>query len=194
LAGSTMLGALAVAIDYTMKFSGAKELMSAPWAMAFPHLAFLKFDLDGIPIFCSMSFFGLAAGCLTSVILGLAIIARAPSLFGLVGGSMKALAELSTIAGAYAGLRAAKRARWAWTTLGPITRAAVMCLANLVITPTIYQLPLAVVMGLMPFIALFNIIQGAITTYLGLPVALAVVRRAPGILPADAPIMSWAES
>ena len=191
LAGSAMLGALAVALDYALKYTGLKDLMSAPWAMAFPHLYFLKFDIDGVPIFCAMSFFGLAASGLASTVLGLAIFVRAPHLIGLVGGAMKGLAEFSTVAGAYLGLRLPGRRRWAWTLLGPLSRAGVMSLANLVVTPLVFQWPFELALALLPFIALFNLIQGAITTYLGLAVALAVLRRASHVLPAQAPILRW---
>ncbi|RLI39163.1 hypothetical protein DRO60_01980 [Candidatus Bathyarchaeota archaeon] len=189
LAGATMLGALSVAVDYSMEFSGLKDLMSSPWAMAFPFLSFLKFDFDGVPIFCSTALFGLTAGFLASVIMGLAIAIRASGLIGLVGAAMKALAEASTMVGAYLALVKARRARGLWLSLGPITRAAVMCLANLFVVPHLFQQPLAFVVGLMPLIAFFNIIQGSITTYLGMAVALAVVKRAPHLLPEDAPIL-----
>ena len=189
-----MLGALSAAIDYSMKFSGLKDIMSSPWALAFPHLAFLKLDFDGVPIFCSTAFFGLTAGLLASIIMGLAIAIRASSLVELVGAVMKALAESSTMVGAYLALVKAKRARGLWLSLGPITRAAVMCLANLLVVPHLFQQPMAFVVGLMPLIALFNIIQGSITTYLGMAVALAVVKRAPHLLPKDAPILGGQSS
>ena len=191
LAGATMLGALTAALDYATKATGVKEFMSSPWAIAFPHLAFLKFDLDGIPIFCATAFFGLTAGALASIIMGLAIAVRAPSLMGFAGASMKALAEFSNMVGVYVALRKARRARWAWLSLGLLTRALVMCLANLIVVPLLFPWPLAFVVSALPLIALFNILQGAITTYLGLAVALAVVKRAPHILPRDAPILSW---
>ena len=190
LAASTMLGALALAIDYGMKFSGAKEFISAPWRLAFPHLAFLKFDLDGIPIFCAMALFGLTASAIASAILGLGILARAPHLFGLVGGSMKALAEFSTSAGAYLGMRVGRgRVRTALCVLlALIMRIIAMSLANLAILPPAYGIPVPVLLGLLPLIALFNILQGLITALLGLSVALAVARRAPHILPEGAPL------
>ena len=189
-----MLGALSAAIDYSMMFSGLKDLMSSPWALAFPHLHFLKFDFDGVPIFCSTAFFGLTAGLLASIIMGLAIAIRASGLVELVGAVMKALAESSTMVGAYLALVKAKRARGLWLSLGPITRAAVMCLANLLVVPHLFQQPMAFVVGLMPLIALFNIIQGSITTYLGMAVALAVVKRAPHLLPEGAPILGGRSS
>jgi len=194
LSSSAMLGALAIAIDYAMKFYGAKKLISTPWMMAFPELAYLKFDLDGIPLFCAMAFFGLPAGALASVMLGLGIIIRAPSLSGLVGGSMKALAEFSTLLGSYLGLRLGSRASkraWAWASPGLLTRAAIMCVANVLVVPWVCQMPLEALLVLLPPIALFNVLQGAITIYLGLSVAKAVLARASHILPEDAPLMAW---
>ena len=192
LAASAMLGALAMAIDYTMKFAGAKEFISTPWRLAFPQLGFLKFDFDGVPIFCATAFFGLTAGALASAILGLGILARAPHLFGLVGGSMKALAEFSTSAGAYLGLKM-KRERpptAVCVALALLARVMAMALANLAILPLAYGIPVSVVLGLLPLIALFNILQGLITTLLGLSVALAVIRRAPHVLPEGAPLQA----
>ena len=192
LTASVMLGALALAVDYTMKFTGAKDIISTPWRLTFPQLGFLKFDLDGVPLFCAMAFFGLTAGGIASVILGLGIFARAPHIFGFVGGTMKALAEFSTSIGAYLGLRS-KWGRPSWAScvfLALLTRVMVMMGANMVVLPLVYQVPVGVALGLLPFIALFNIIQGLITAVLGLSVAQAVARRAFHILPEDAPLLA----
>jgi len=191
-----MLGALAIAVDYAMALSGVKKLISTPWRIAFPQppLVYLKFDIDGIPLFCAMAFFGLPAGALASAMLGLGIMVRAPGLPGLVGGSMKALAEFSTLMGSYSGLRLGSRTggrAWAWASLGLLTRVAVMCPANVLVVPLVYQIPLEAVLVLLPLIALFNVLQGAITIYLGLSVAKAVLARASHILPEDAPLMAW---
>ena len=193
LTASIMLGALAIAIDYTMKFTGAKEVVSAPWKALFPQLGFLKFDLDGIPLFCAMAFFGLAAGGLASAILGLGIFVRAPHLFGLVGGSMKALAEFSTLTGAYLSAKAGVRKHRlaACISLALLTRVLVMMGANMVVMPCVYGMPVQVALSLLPFIALFNVIQGSITVLLGLSVAEAVARRAPHVIPEDAPFPRW---
>ena len=192
LAASVMLGALALAIDYTMKFTGAKDIISTPWRLAFPQLAFLKFDLDGIPLFCATAFFGLTAGGIASAILGLGIFARAPHLFGLVGGSMKALAEFSTSAGAYMGLRARRTGpSWASCILSALlARVLVMMGANMLVLPLVYQVPVGVALGLLPLIAFFNVIQGSITAILGLSVAQAVAKRAYHVLPEDAPLLA----
>ena len=88
LAGTTILGALVVVFDYTLKFSGLK--------IPFPLVPYIKFDLTGIPIALSMLLFGLIPGATTSAIAFLAILARSGDL---VGPSMKALAEFSTITG-----------------------------------------------------------------------------------------------
>jgi len=189
LAGTAMLGALGVALDYAMKFTGAKDIMSTPWRLAFPYLGFLKFDLTGVPIFCAMAFFGLASGGATAAIVGVAITLRGG--VDLVGGSMKALAEFSTMVGAYVALGKLKWRKWVAAFMGPVVRAAFMCIANIIVVPLYYQVPFGVVLSWTPLIALFNIIQGCITVYLGLLVVEAVLRRASHLLPRDAPALSW---
>ena len=129
-----------MALDYIQLASGTKALMSTPWALAFPQAWFLKFDFTGVPIFCAMAFFGLGSGAVVSFIVGVFIMLRKTW----VDGTMKALAEFSTILGTYLGLRMwGEKRRRISLSLGPISRAVFMCLANLVVTPFYLQQPIA---------------------------------------------------
>ena len=176
LAGSAALAALAIAIDFTMKVSGAKDIISLPWRLAFPFLLMLKFDLSGVPVFCAMALFDMPSAAAASAILGLFIMMRSGNV---LAGAMKCLAEFWTVAGSYVGLIWLKGRRRVFSTSpGLLARAIAMCLICSTFLP----------LGYLPFLALFNVIQGAITTYLGLAVVEALERRAPHLVPEDAPI------
>jgi len=177
LAGSAALTALSIAIDFTMKVSGAKDLMSLPWRLAFPFLFMLKFDLSGVPIFCAMALFDMPSAAAASATLAIYIVMRSGNV---LAGAMKGLAEFWTVAGSYIGLVWLKgRRRVLSTSPGLLARAVAMCLICSAFFPP----------GYLPFLALFNVIQGAITTYLGLAVIEALERRAPHLIPEDAPIL-----
>ncbi len=83
-----MLAALVVVFDYALKFSGLK--------IPFPWLPFLKFDFTGVPIALALLLYGLSSGATTSVVASLAILARSGDL---VGATMKAIVEFSTVSG-----------------------------------------------------------------------------------------------
>ena len=177
LAGSATLTALSIAIDFAMKISGAKDAISLPWRLAFPFLFMLKFDLSGVPIFCAMALFDVPSAAAASAILGFFITMRSGNV---LAGAMKGLAEFWTVAGSYVGLVWLKgRRRVLSTSPGLLARAIAMCLICSAFLPLSY----------LPFLALFNVIQGAITTYLGLAVIEALERRAPHLIPEDAPIL-----
>ena len=177
LAGSAALAALSIAVDFSMKVSGAKDIMSLPWRLAFPFLFMLKFDLSGVPIFCAMALFDLPSAAAVSAILALFIVMRSGNV---LAGAMKGLAEFWTVAGAYTGLLWLRgRRRVLSTSPGLLARAIAMCLICSTFLP----------IGYLPFLALFNVIQGAITTYLGLAVIETLEKRAPHLVPEDAPIL-----
>jgi len=177
LAGSATLAALAIAIDFSMKISGAKDIMSLPWRLAFPFLFMLKFDLSGVPVFCTMALFDLPSAAAVSMVLGLYIVMRSGNV---LAGTMKGLAEFWTVVGSYIGLIWFKgRRKVVSSSPGLLARAAAMCLVCSPIFP----------IGYLPFLALFNVVQGAITTYLGLTVIKVIEKRAPHLIPSDAPIL-----
>jgi len=88
LTGTAILAAMVIVFDYTLKYSGLK--------IPFPWMPFLKFDFTGIPIVVALLLYGLPSATATSLIASLGIIIRSGDL---IGGPMKGIAELSTVAG-----------------------------------------------------------------------------------------------
>jgi riboflavin transporter FmnP len=175
LTGTAILAALVIVFDYALKFSGLK--------IPFPWMPFLKFDFTGVPIVVALLLFGLSPSATTSVVAGLGIVARSGDL---IGGAMKGLAELSTVAGMAAGLHLAERispSRGIRMTgalvIGVVTRILVMSVWNLLVLPNFYGVPLNATIGMLPLLALFNAMQGAMTVVLGYTLHEAYVRRVP---------------
>ena len=176
LAGTTILAALVVVFDYTMKYSGLK--------MPFPWFPLLKFDFTGIPIVLSLLLFGLVPGAFTSAIAVLAILARSGDF---VGSSMKGLAEFLTILGMFLGLKIATRFKLpASFSLGVATRVFVMMLVNLGLIymglmrfpPSYSEIPLLLIILLT---GVFNVVQGAISIIGGYFIYEAIRRRSPSL-------------
>jgi riboflavin transporter FmnP len=170
LTGTTVLAALVFIFDYTMKFSGLK--------IPFPWLPDLKFDFTGVPIVLSTLLFGLASGATTSAIAFLAILIRSGDV---VGASMKALAEFSTILGmAIAFNRFAKTTKLtkaASPFFGVASRSLTMFFANLIVLPAYYGVPQTAAIWLSPLIVAFNVAQGFISIVLGYFLYEALIRR-----------------
>jgi riboflavin transporter FmnP len=175
LAGTTVLAALVVVFDYTLKYSGLK--------VPFPWFPSLKFDFTGIPIVLSLLLFGLVPGAFTSAIAFLAILSRSGDF---VGSSMKGLAEFLTVFGMFFGLKMAKRLRlFASFSFGIATRVLLMMCANLaliytglILVPQSYsEIPLIVVL----FTGIFNVIQGTISIVGGCLIYIAIKRRIPSL-------------
>ena len=93
LTGTAVLAALAIVFDYALKFSGLK--------IPFPWMPFLKFDFTGVPIVTAFLMFDFTSGAFTSIVAALGIIARSGDL---IGGIMKGIAEVSTVAGLAGGV------------------------------------------------------------------------------------------
>jgi riboflavin transporter FmnP len=175
LTGTAILAALVIVFDYALKFSGLK--------IPFPWMPFLKFDFTGVPIVVALLLFGLSPAATTSVVASLGIVARSGDL---IGGAMKGIAELSTVAGMAAGLRIAERfspsrgIRMAGAlAAGVVTRILVMSAWNLLVLPNFYGVPFNATIGMLPLLALFNAMQGAMTVALGYTLHDAYVRRVP---------------
>jgi riboflavin transporter FmnP len=167
LAGITVLASLVVVFDYALKYSHLK--------IPFPWYPVLKFDFTGVPIDLALYLFGFAPSAFTSLVALFAIVTRSGDW---VGGSMKALAELSTIAGMALGLRAFPRFRkGASFALGILMRCLVMFSANLPVSTVVYQMPFEAALGLSPFIVAFNVVQGALGMSVSLFLYQAVRRR-----------------
>jgi len=172
-----VLGALVVVFDYTLKFSGLK--------IPFPWYPRLKFDFTGIPIVLSLLLFGLKPGAFTSAVALFAILVRSGDV---IGASMKALAEFSTILGMSMGLiqfrktaKPSKPTKPISFILGCTLRVIVMAFANLPVSVVYYGFPLEAAVSLSPFIAAFNVSQSFVSMFGGYLVYEAVIRRAPSL-------------
>jgi len=175
LAGTTILAALVVVFDYTLKYSGMK--------IPFPWFPFLKFDFTGIPIVLSLLFFGLVPGFFTSAVAFVAILSRSGDF---VGSSMKSLAEFSTVFGIFLGLKMVKRFRlFASFSFGIASRVMLMMCVNLaliytglILVPQSYsEIPLVVVL----FTGVFNVIQGTISVIGGYLIYRVITERVPSV-------------
>ena len=166
------MGALVIVFDYSLKFSGLK--------IPFPVLPMLKFDFSGIPIVLALLLCGLTSGGATCVVAFLGILARSGDV---IGASMKAVAEFSTILGMapfYTRGRG-RSGRILGTAAGIVLRALVMTLMNLAILPAFYHFRSEVVAALLLPIAGFNAVQGAISIFGGWVLYQAIVWRIPSL-------------
>jgi riboflavin transporter FmnP len=175
LTGTAILAALVIVFDYALKFSGLK--------IPFPWMPFLKFDFTGVPIVVSLLLFGLPSGATTSIIACLGIVARSGNL---VSGAMKSIAEFSTILGIAVGMYLGgrlglrgKSKKLLSIVVGVALRIAVMSLWNLIVLPRYSGLLFSTAVGMLPFLAVFNGIQGTITASLGYLLYEAYIRRVP---------------
>ena len=170
IAITATMGALVVVFDYGLKFSGLK--------IPFPWLPFLKFDFSGIPIVLALHLCGLVSGGTTCVIAFLGILARTGDV---IGASMKAVAEFSTILGMapFFVREGGRRGKILGSVSGIALRILMMSLMNLLILPTFYGFPFEAAVALLIPIAGFNAIQGGISIIGGWSLYQAVVWRMP---------------
>ncbi|MEM3673767.1 MAG: hypothetical protein QW468_06080 [Candidatus Bathyarchaeia archaeon] len=139
----------------------------------------LKFDFTGVPIALAMLLFGLIPGFFTSIIALIAILARSGDI---VGASMKAIAEFSTIVGMAIGLKTAKKIRLALMfTMGLVMRVLVMLPVNLLLI----SFGVMKVQGMLAIVVLligvFNIFQGTVTIFGGYSIYEIIKRHMPSI-------------
>jgi len=174
LAVTTLLSALVIVLDYSMKYSNLK--------IPFPLLPFLKFDFTGIPIVLSCLLVGFAPGSLTSVVAAVAILARSGDV---LGSSMKGVAEFMTILGIAVGLKLRLHISIALV-LGISFRVVIMTGVNLLlIQGGIMAMPqsyadVPVVFALL--LGGFNAIQGGISVLGGFTIFQALKKRAPSLV------------
>ena len=174
LTGTSILAALVIVFDYALKYSGLK--IPFPW---YPNL---KFDFTGVPIVLSLLMYGPTSALVTSAVAGLGIFARSGNL---LSATLKSVAELSTVVGLYIGWIVSKRTSLGGSNLGVssvvgvASRIIIMTVVNLYVLPNLYGVPLEATIGLLPFIAAFNAVQGALSIGLGLFLDRAVRRRLP---------------
>jgi len=168
LSGTAILAALVVVFDYTLKFSGLK--IPFPWA------PFLRFDFTGIPIVLAFFLFGLSPASTTSLVACIAILVRSGDVVGAV---MKGLAEFVTVLGMALGMRVSVRhGRGVSVVSGVALRMLCMTVANDLVLPVYYGFPQSVVFGLLPLIAAFNAVQGAMSAVAGYLLFEGYLRRA----------------
>jgi riboflavin transporter FmnP len=175
IAGTAVLGALVLVFDYALKFSGLK--------IPFPWFPSLKFDFTGIPIVLSLYMYGLYSGATTSSIAFLAILLRSGDL---IGASMKAIAEFSTILGMAPFISKSSRIGKSMSIiLGLIFRVVAMSLFNSAVLPIFYSAYyptfIAVILFL-PLLGAFNIVAGSISIFGGFLIREALVKRIPSIM------------
>lgn len=171
LAGTTILAALVVVFDYTLKYSNLK--------IPFPLMPVLKFDFTGIPIALAMLLFGLIPGFFTSIIALIAIFARSGDI---VGASMKAIAEFSTIVGMAIGLKTTKKLRLViMFSMGLIMRVLVMIPINLLLISFGVMKVQGVLAIVVLLIVVFNILQGIITIFGGYSIYEIIKKHMPSI-------------
>jgi len=173
---TAMLSALVVVLDYAMKFSGLK--------VPFPWLPFLKFDLTGVPVMISTLTDGLKPGTFTSMIAFLAILIRSGDL---VGAWMKASAEFSTVLGFHIGRKIfkPKSSLVVAYLLGFAIRIVVMFVQTIPVFTAYYGMPLNAALAISPLVAIFNLIQGAITIYGGILIYESFKKRVPSMIPEE---------
>lgn len=176
LAGTTILAALAVVLDYAQKYSSLK--------IPFPWLPQLKFDFTGIPIVLSTLLFGFVPGLITCLVASLAILARSGSV---VSSSMKGLAEFSTILGIIVSVRLfGKFSVMRSCTLGTGVRVIIMLVANFALVyagimpldQTFLNTPL--IWGVL--VGVFNFLQGGLSAFGGYFFYETIRRRVPNLV------------
>jgi riboflavin transporter FmnP len=173
LAGTATLAALAVVLDYALRYSY--------WKIPFPWMPNLKFDFTGIPIVLSTLLYGLTPGAITSIVASVAIFARSSNA---VSSSMKGIAEFSTVLGMAIGLKLCHRFRAVCSSaLGLVFRVAVMIVANIAmiyvglmpLTPGTASISLA--WGLI--VGVFNFMQGVLSIFGGYFIYEVIRKRVP---------------
>lgn len=172
IAGTAVLAALVLVLDFTFKVGNIK--------LPFPIYPKMKFDLDGVPTVVALLLYGPYSGMVTSVITFLTISYR-----DVFSASMKALAEFSTIVGMIPFYRKTSKSLKALAIgFGITLRTVVMSAANLTLLPvfsTPYFPTTEAVIAILPFIAGFNVAAGAISMLGGYFVYEALVKRVPMI-------------
>jgi len=171
LTGTAIMAALVIVFDYSLKYSGMK--IPFPW---YPNL---KFDFTGVPIVMSLFMYGFSPAVTTSVVAGLGIFMRSGNW---ISASMKALAEMSTVLGLHLGesvFKAGVGINYRAWALGIVSRVLIMTVVNLYVLPNFWGVPWAATVGLLPMIAVFNVVQGLLTIGLGRFLFQAVKTRLP---------------
>ncbi|MFZ7137673.1 MAG: hypothetical protein ACOWW1_04575 [archaeon] len=125
-----------------------------PFDIPFPLYDRVSWDLTGMPMMMSLLFTG-PIGALYTTLIGCSIIFLRGNLFG---GIFKLIAELATILAFYA-----MQKGFVPKTIASITsRTVVMTVANYFLLPVFYNMPVNVVVGILPALAIMNSTQALI--------------------------------
>jgi len=170
IAGTAILGAVVAVLDVGVRLK-----------IPFPIFPILKFDVMGIPMVLAYLSFGLLSGIIACLV-AFATISFRDSFSGF----MKFLAEAATIIGAYIIVRVksphtSHKSKMLATFSSVILRVAVMAAANFLLLPMFTTTTTQAVAALLPFICLFNALQGAISIAGGFLIYEAVIRRLPSL-------------
>ncbi|MBN1683088.1 hypothetical protein JW865_06010 [Candidatus Bathyarchaeota archaeon] len=163
ISGTALMAALAVVLDYALKYSGLK--------IQFPWMPMLKFDFTEIPIIMSYFLYGVSSAVITSCIVFVGMLMRSSDLIGAI---MKIVAELSTIFGlivfSWIINKLNKISSFQFILnifMGIIFRIIATSITNFYVLPNYYQISLEVTLSMLPLIAVFNTLQGFINLFLG---------------------------
>lgn len=149
-----MLVAISVVLVYLVHFP------------IFPSAPFLEYDPADIPIFIGTFAFGPLGGLMlvvvTAVIQG-TTVSGGSGLYGIIM-HILATGSFVLVAGLiYRGHKSRNKAVVALAA-GVITMTVVMVIANLILTPYFYGMPVSVVKGLLPVIIGFNLIKAGVNS------------------------------
>lgn len=147
-----MLAAISVALVYLVHFP------------IFPPVPFLEYDPADIPIFIGTFAFGPLAGLMLTVVAAVIQGITVSSASGIYGIIMHILATGSFVLAAgliYRGHKSRSRAVAALSA-GVVTMTVVMVVANLIVTPLFWSIPVSAVIDLMPYIVGFNLIKAGV--------------------------------
>ena len=145
IAVASVLGALAFL---------SEVIVGPPFDIPFPLYQRVTWDVTGIPIMISLLLYGPLCGVYTCLIGSSIIFLRG----NLSGGVFKVVAELSTLL-AYSAVKSHFVNKSAVAT---VSRVAVMTVTNYYMLQFFYNMPEAVVVGLLPVLAIFNASQALI--------------------------------
>ncbi|MEM2904566.1 MAG: hypothetical protein QW057_06535 [Candidatus Bathyarchaeia archaeon] len=169
IAGSAVLGAMVIVLDHAFKWGGVK--------IPFPLFPRLRFDLDGIPVVVALLLYGAHSGLMTSAVVFLSISYRDP-----FSAFMRSLAEFATVLGMVPFYTASNRyVKAASMAAGILSRVAVMTVGNYYLLPIFTPTSVEAVVAMLPFIAAFNVVAGALSVFGGYLIYQALIRRVPSL-------------
>ena len=119
-----------------------------PFDIPFPLYDRVSWDLTGMPMMMSLLFTG-PVGALYTTLTGCSIIFLRGNIYG---GIFKLIAELATILAFYA----MQKGFIPKTITSVTSRAVVMTFANYLLLPVFYPMPVDVVVGILPALAIMN--------------------------------------